>query len=189
MCDGIETTENMTRCMSNNYSPMDFWRNWHRSFNRWMVRYLYVPLGGKKYYVFSIFPIFTFVAVWHDIELRLLYWGWLIALFIIPEVVATRLFCGPKIRAFLGDWHLHICAIGAVGNIFMMMTANLIGFAVGLDGMIEMFGQLFKLDGKAYVILGLIFIVSVCGGLFTGAHCMFWEAQKNAVESNKKSID
>lgn len=38
MADGIETTENMTRCMSNNYSVMGFWRSWHRSYNRWLVR-------------------------------------------------------------------------------------------------------------------------------------------------------
>jgi protein-cysteine N-palmitoyltransferase HHAT len=35
LADGIETCENMTRCMSNNYSPMQFWRNWHRSYNRY----------------------------------------------------------------------------------------------------------------------------------------------------------
>lgn len=50
-------------------------------------------------------------------------------------------------RRLFGKWHLHICASGAVLNIFMMMTANLIGFAVGVDGMKEMMGQLFRLDG------------------------------------------
>lgn len=42
MMDGVETCENMTRCMSNNYSPMEFWRNWHRSYNRWLIRYIYI---------------------------------------------------------------------------------------------------------------------------------------------------
>jgi D-alanyl-lipoteichoic acid acyltransferase DltB (MBOAT superfamily) len=83
--------------MSNNYSPMEFWRNWHRSFNRWLIRYVYVPLGGKRNYAVNIWPIFTFVAVWHDIQLRLLYWGWLIALFILPEIACTRLFCTSKV--------------------------------------------------------------------------------------------
>ena len=97
MLDGVETIENMFRCMSNNYSGMEFWRDWHRSYNRWLVRYLYVPLGGKKYYILNLFAVFTFVAIWHDIELRLLAWGWLIVLFIVPELVVTKLSCTPQV--------------------------------------------------------------------------------------------
>lgn len=92
MNDGIETTENMGRCMSNHYSGIDFWREWHASFNRWLIRYLYIPLGGAKYKALNSFPIFSFVAIWHDIEGRLLAWGWLIALFILPELIANRIF-------------------------------------------------------------------------------------------------
>ena len=46
LLDGVEPPENMSRCVSNNYSVQSFWRGWHRSFNRWLVRYVYVPLGG-----------------------------------------------------------------------------------------------------------------------------------------------
>lgn len=46
LLDGVEAPENMNRCVSNNYSIQSFWRAWHRSFNRWLVRYIYVPLGG-----------------------------------------------------------------------------------------------------------------------------------------------
>jgi D-alanyl-lipoteichoic acid acyltransferase DltB (MBOAT superfamily) len=65
MADGIDSPENMMRCMSNNYSTLGFWRTWHRSYNRWIVRYIYVPLGGNRYRVYSIFVVFTFVAIWH----------------------------------------------------------------------------------------------------------------------------
>ena len=40
MADGVEVPENMRRCMCNNFSLMGFWRGWHSSFNRWLVRYL-----------------------------------------------------------------------------------------------------------------------------------------------------
>ncbi|KAI8904427.1 glycerol uptake protein 1 [Gorgonomyces haynaldii] len=172
MADGIETVENMNRCMSNNYSGIEFWKDWHRSYNRWLVRYLYVPLGGAKYYALNIFPVFTFVALWHDIELRLLAWGWLIPLFILPELLVTKFFCTKSMRHFFGDWHIHLCAFGAVLNIFMMMTANLVGFAVGLDGMQEMLQQLLQKDG-------LLFLLQISIGLFGGAHAMFWERAKN----------
>jgi D-alanyl-lipoteichoic acid acyltransferase DltB (MBOAT superfamily) len=95
MTDTIETPENMLRCMSNNYSAMAFWRAWHRSFNRWIIRYIYIPLGGSKRPIINTLAVFTFVAIWHDISLKLLAWGWLVTLFILPEV-AARMIMPPK---------------------------------------------------------------------------------------------
>ena len=95
MTDGIETPENMLRCMSNNYSALAFWRAWHRSFNRWTIRYIYIPLGGSKRLIVNTLAVFTFVAFWHDISLKLLAWGWLVTLFILPEV-AARMIMPPK---------------------------------------------------------------------------------------------
>ena len=145
LLDGIDPPENMVRCMSDNYSTLAFWRGWHRSFNRWIVRYIYIPLGGsggpgthgkwgKARAVLNMLTVFTFVALWHDIQLKLLIWGWLITLFVIPEVLAGYFFPAKK-------WSKHpvvyrmICAVGGVGNVLMMMAANLVGFAVGLDGL------------------------------------------------------
>ena len=142
LLDGMDPPENMVRCMSDNYSAPAFWRAWHRSYNRWIVRYIYIPLGGSGTYgfwgnaraVFNYLVVFTFVALWHDISMKLLMWGWLITIFILPEALASYLF--PKRR-----WQNHktayrvICGIGAVANILMMMVANLVGFALGLDGL------------------------------------------------------
>ena len=145
LLDGIDPPENMVRCMSDNYSAFAFWRGWHRSYNRWIVRYLYVPLGGsggpqtrgkwgKLRAAGNYVAVFTFVALWHDIQLRLVMWGWLISLFVLPEVLAGILFPAKR-------WQNHkttyrwICGIGAVINVLMMMVANLVGFAIGLDGL------------------------------------------------------
>ena len=38
MLDGVFVPENMSRCMSNNYSVSQFWRGWHSSYNQWVVR-------------------------------------------------------------------------------------------------------------------------------------------------------
>lgn len=70
------------------------------------------------------------------------------------------------------------------------MTANLIGFAVGIDGVTEMFNQLFKWDGinRANIyLIGLYFLVSIFIGLFTGAHCMFYEAAKQMKNKSVKN--
>ncbi|KAI4118153.1 MAG: hypothetical protein LQ345_001739 [Seirophora villosa] len=145
LLDGIDPPENMVRCMSDNYSALAFWRGWHRSFNRWIVRYIYIPLGGSggpgtrgsggmARGVFNMLVVFTFVALWHDIQLNLLIWGWLVTLFVLPEVLAGYAFPKRKWKDNPGAYRM-ICGVGAVGNILMMMAANLVGFAVGLDGL------------------------------------------------------
>ncbi|CAG8688590.1 7820_t:CDS:2, partial [Acaulospora morrowiae] len=148
LADGIDTQENMIRCMLNNYSTSGFWRSWHRSYYRWLVRYIYVPLGGNKRPVINILAVFTFVAFWHDISLQLLAWGWLIWLFILPEKICTIIFSPKK----WGSWtyYRHLCALGGVGNLIMMWMANLIGFAVGLDGMNVLFTNIFMTSRGKY---------------------------------------
>jgi D-alanyl-lipoteichoic acid acyltransferase DltB (MBOAT superfamily) len=47
--------------------------------------------------MYNIWLVFTFVAVWHDIELRLLQWGWLVCIFIMPEVLAKKMFPEAKV--------------------------------------------------------------------------------------------
>ncbi|KAL9547252.1 hypothetical protein MBANPS3_006256 [Mucor bainieri] len=165
LADGIWVEENMVRCMSNNFSAQRFWKSWHRSFNRWTIRYIYIPLGGSRYFAFSMWVVFTFVALWHDIELKLLAWGWLICLFLLPEIIATRLFSEKK----YGDkpYYRFVCGLGAVANILMMMIANLVGFAVGVDGVKEMLTKIF---GTAN---GLSFLTSVTICLFIAVQIMF----------------
>ena len=188
LVDGIDPPENMVRCMSNNYSAFAFWRGWHRSLNRWVVRYLYVPLGGgespkptspttstttrtsnliaKARRVTNVLAVFTFMALWHDINLRLLMWGWLITLFVLPEVVATLLFPPQKWKTRPTAYRV-LCGVGAVGNILMMMMANLVGFAVGLDGLKGL------LEGIMGSYSGVGFLVAACAALFVGVQVMF----------------
>ncbi|CAK4034503.1 Glycerol uptake 1 [Lecanosticta acicola] len=170
LVDGIDPPENMVRCMSDNYSALAFWRGWHRSFNRFIVRYIYIPLGGsgksKIHGILNFLAVFTFVALWHDINLRLLMWGWLITLFVLPEILATLAFPAKKWKDHPNTYRW-ICGVGAVGNILMMMAANLVGFAVGLDG----------LKGLAQGIVdtwgGRAFLLAACATLFVGAQMMF----------------
>ena len=138
LLDGVDPPENMVRCMSNNYSPLAFWRGWHRSLNRWIVRYLFVPLGGSGRgtsqirSIVNMLIVFMFVALWHDINARLLAWSWLIVLFVLPEIVCTAL---AKASIKKPNTYRLLSGMGAVVNILMMMVANLVGFALGLDGL------------------------------------------------------
>ncbi|KAK8181962.1 glycerol:H+ symporter [Phyllosticta capitalensis] len=174
LLDGIDPPENMVRCMSDNYSALAFWRGWHRSFNRWIVRYIFIPIGGsrsggpwgKARAVANFLAVFTFVALWHDIQLRLLMWGWLITLFVAPEVLASMAF--PRRRwASRPTAYRVLCGVGAVGNVLMMMAANLVGFAIGLDGLQALVKAIFGNYS------GLAFFAGACGALFVGVQVMF----------------
>ncbi|OOQ85221.1 putative glycerol:H+ symporter (Gup1) [Penicillium brasilianum] len=189
LIDGIDPPENMVRCMSNNYSAFAFWRGWHRSYNRWIVRYVYVPLGGggggrrpagskpspsspqsglmaKFLQIRNFLLVFTFVALWHDINLRLLMWSWLITLFVLPEVLGGMLFPASRWRSRPTAYRV-LSGIGSVGNVLMMMIANLVGFALGLDGLQNL---LTSLTGS---YSGVAYMISCCVVLFVGVQVMF----------------
>eukprot|EP00930_Biecheleria_cincta_P048995 TRINITY_DN34238_c0_g1_i1.p1 TRINITY_DN34238_c0_g1~~TRINITY_DN34238_c0_g1_i1.p1 ORF type:complete len:774 (+),score=109.64 TRINITY_DN34238_c0_g1_i1:70-2391(+) len=150
LLDGVVPPENMERCMCNNFSVRGFWRGWHRSFNRWLVRYIFVPLGGSRgvsviQQCASTFVVFTFVAVWHEPnllhgdrqDLRLLVWGWMFALFVTPELVVERIYRLPVPRGFLKRHPLltrHLSALGGGCCILLLMLANLVGYSYGLNG-------------------------------------------------------
>ena len=154
----------MIRCMDNNFSALAFWRAWHRSFNRWVIRYIYVPMGGGgSYRLLNSLLVFSFVAIWHDIELRLLMWGWLIVLFLIPELVASMVFKKYDQQW----WYRYLCGLGAVVNIWMMMIANLVGFCLGKDGTIQLICEMFK------SVLGVTFFIVSSFTLFVGSQVMF----------------
>lgn len=52
----------------------------------------------------------------------------------LPEVLAERVFPPKRWKDDRNAYRV-ICGIGAVGNILIMMSANLVGFALGLDGL------------------------------------------------------
>lgn len=168
LIDGIDTPENMIRCVDNNYSAIGFWRAWHRSFNKWVIRYIYIPLGGSKNRILSSIAVFSFVAIWHDIELRLLLWGWLIVLFLLPEIFLTNYFAQFKQKW----WYRHVCGLGAVVNIWMMMIANLYGFCLNSDGTKKLINDIFS------SVSGITFFFASTACLFIAVQVMFEQREE-----------
>ena len=173
LLDGVDSPENMVRCMSNNYSALAFWRQWHRSYNRWVVRYLYVPLGGSGRQtstvrsIINMLTVFTFVALWHDISARLLTWSWLIVLFVLPEMLCSTVLFPARNYKDRPEIYRILCGVGAVGNILMMMAANLVGFALGLDGLESMVSSIVS-GWQGWAFLG-----TAASVLFVGVMVMF----------------
>lgn len=109
-------------------------------------------MGGSKRALLSTVAVFTFVALWHDLSLTLLTWGWLVSFVVIPEVLAGRILPSSK----FGDewWYRHVCCVGGVVNVLTMTSANLIGFVIGIQGMKEMIEGIWgSWRGERYLVL------------------------------------
>nr|CCA30061.1 hypothetical protein NCLIV_069570 [Neospora caninum Liverpool]CEL71300.1 TPA: hypothetical protein BN1204_069570 [Neospora caninum Liverpool] len=153
MVAGAVPPENMVRFLYNNYSTEQFWRGWHRSFNLYLTRYMYIPMnklldlvlivlnssrsssaaaaasptkrqgsqdeekpllvekkevpGWRKLVTRSLstFLIFLYVAMWHDFNANVFYWGLGCACGLVPEtVIRYWAFLSPTAKAIaLGD--------------------------------------------------------------------------------------
>lgn len=144
LIEGIEAPENMKKCFAMNYDVQGFWKHWHASFNQWLVQYMYIPLGGSRNQMLMIWPIFFFVAIWHDIEWRLIGWASLMCLAFLPELVVKREFKSSR-----WDWLRQrpqlldvVRGMLAAINISALMCGNMVGFVVGMDGLVPLLGQM-----------------------------------------------
>lgn len=107
---------------------------WHRGFNHWLIRYLYVPLGGQNN-IFSILAVVSFVAFWHDHTINIIFWGLIIALFMVPEILIKRYFRKNQ-RNFYGKiWFKYLAGLVSSLYIHFLVICNCIGFGYGMGKM------------------------------------------------------
>ena len=146
--DGICCEENINRCVYNNYTFEGFWRQWHRSFNIWLIRYMYIPMGGSKKKFINTFIIFSFVALWHEVKLHLLVWAWSIYLTLIPEMLIKRFF-NKKERLYLTNyfWFRYLRAFACSIDILLMVCSNLCGYGFEVEDIIDNFKEIFQFAG------------------------------------------
>ena len=169
LLDGVDVVENMVRCMNNNYSLNGFWKGWHVSFNRWLIRYIYLPLGGAPYKHFNVWAVFGFVAVWHDVEVKLLAWGGLNAAFMTLEVFAVGLFRSFSLRYRRPGgpgWIRNLSAAAGASYVVVLMFVNLVGYGVGLSGSTHVLRSL--LEPEHLLVFAAAFAI-----LFSAVQIMF----------------
>ena len=144
LLDGVLPPENMRRFFANNHDVEGFWKGWHASFNLWLVRYLYLPLGGRRTKLANVWVVFTFVALWHDVDRRLLGWAWVMCLFLVPETVVKWWFAKPWADRYRGTFaYRQARAAAASLYIMVLLVGNLIGFQIGLDGAAQFLRDIF----------------------------------------------
>jgi D-alanyl-lipoteichoic acid acyltransferase DltB (MBOAT superfamily) len=164
LADGVFVEENMLRCMSNNYSLEQFWRGWHASFNKWIVRYIYVPWGGRSYRWVSVWFIFLFVALWHDVEWKLIAWGLMNGVFYVAELGMKSLWKSATIDRETGKLRIptivdnFISSLAGALYIMILMVINLVGYALG-TGMLSMLKQkILTWDGLTTFLVSVYFL-------------------------------
>ena len=158
--DGIRTTENLPQCISRQYTLGGFWRTWHASFNRWLVLYLYLPLGGRAWRWRNLSVVFVFVAMWHDVNTKLLAWGLLFPLFFAPELAAEAIASRWPTR-WLHWRYRHIAAFGGACNIVLLVAANIVGFGIDAHGAAAAARGLATVEGARVLALTM-------GAMFVG---------------------
>eukprot|EP00924_Labyrinthula_sp_SR-Ha-C_P015857 snap_masked-scaffold_4-processed-gene-11.39-mRNA-1 protein AED:0.11 eAED:0.12 QI:0/-1/0/1/-1/1/1/0/231 len=162
LLDDVDCVENMQRCMNNNYTVAGFWKGWHSSYNKFLVKYIFIPLGGNRVStirrVINTILIFAFVAIWHDLEPKLFLWGLLTPLVFIPETIGNYIF--NKIK---GDVYLDeaMIILGGGFMILLLMIVNMIGYTVGTDFFQLGFGNLvLSSEGFLFTLLFYSFMCS-----------------------------
>ncbi len=60
-------------------NPIMFWRRWHISLSTWLRDYLYIPLGGNRYGIWTtcrnLMITMTLGGLWHGANWNFLWWG------------------------------------------------------------------------------------------------------------------
>ncbi|XP_058189323.1 membrane-bound O-acyltransferase gup1-like isoform X1 [Rhododendron vialii] len=148
LISGIEAPENMPKCINNCYNLNTFWKSWHASFNKWLVRYMYIPLGGSQRKLLNVWVIFTFVAIWHDLEWKLLSWAWLTCVFFVPEMIVKSAATSFQAPGAFGEFVFReLSALAGAITITCLMVANLVGYVIGPSGMNWLISQFLRKEG------------------------------------------
>ncbi|XP_060789246.1 protein-cysteine N-palmitoyltransferase HHAT isoform X1 [Neoarius graeffei] len=99
--DGIEPPP-LPRCVSTMYSFRGMWRYFDVGLYRWLIRYVYVPLGGSQHGLFqkliSMAMTFSFVCLWHGCHDYLQCWALLNWVCVLIENSITLFLCWPPLH-------------------------------------------------------------------------------------------
>ncbi len=76
-------------------SIAEFWKRWHISLSTWFRDYLYISLGGSRVstarWYFNLFFTFLVSGLWHGANWTYVVWGGLNGLYLIIEILASKL--------------------------------------------------------------------------------------------------
>ncbi len=91
---GIELVRNFQMPLFSR-NPGELWRRWHTSLRKWILDYIYLPLGGNKgpkyRYILLMFFIFGFSGLWHGASVTFVFWGLLNGMYFLIYILTDNL--------------------------------------------------------------------------------------------------
>ncbi|XP_078657383.1 protein-cysteine N-palmitoyltransferase HHAT-like [Branchiostoma floridae x Branchiostoma belcheri] len=108
--DGISSPP-QPKCVATIYQFSDMWRSFDPGLYKWLVRYIYWPLGGSRSgllrQIAASVATFVFVYYWHGASHNLFVWAALQFLGVLLETLARRVMRLPAVR----EWEVrHLSA-------------------------------------------------------------------------------
>ncbi|MEZ4805837.1 MAG: MBOAT family O-acyltransferase, partial [Bacteroidia bacterium] len=77
----------------------ELWRRWHISLTSWFQDYVYFPLGGSRgskwFRVRNTFIVFILSGLWHGANLTFIFWGFIFAVYLLPNLLTD----GKKVKS------------------------------------------------------------------------------------------
>ena len=159
--DGIYVEENMNRIIYNIYSLEEFFRGMNRSFNRWIVRYLYIPLGGKNKKYVNIWAIFAFAYFIFNFENGdYLIYSIACCVLLDIEIFAKYTFVNKYGEDFNEKIHLRYLKY-FVASIYLLILfiVSLIGYHFSFQGMKVIIDNIVANGGHFYLLIFSIFFL------------------------------
>ena len=145
--DAIYTEENINRFVCDIYSIEEFFRGFNRSLYKWVIRYLYIPLGGRDKKYFNIWLIFGFFYFLFD------YSNWSFIVFfifcgfiIIENILKERIFenDGDTIKNNQKMWIRYTKYLVCTIYLIILYLLGLIAFGIGFSGVKGLFTSLYE---------------------------------------------
>ena len=151
----------------------------------------------------NIVLVFAFTTLWHtDFEFKLLFWGSLISVAIVPELVIQKWYYATDnatVRKLRNNprTNRYIHACGGVFNVLALFIIKLIGFGPGWDVMRQIIGIMMYKWVCVATFIGICFLL-FCG-LMIGYHFDYIQSQgygwntllglKGATETKKSHLE
>ncbi|XP_076016425.1 protein-cysteine N-palmitoyltransferase HHAT [Genypterus blacodes] len=125
----------LPRCVSIMYSFTGMWRHFDEGLYRWLIRYIYVPLGGSHhgplYKMLSTGLAFGFVCLWHGGHDYLQYWALMNWAGVMVEnglqtLCASSFMQAAVERRFSGPMKRRCVALLSAFSTAMLILSNLV---------------------------------------------------------------
>ncbi|XP_071579106.1 protein-cysteine N-palmitoyltransferase HHAT isoform X4 [Temnothorax nylanderi] len=111
------------KCIARIHLYSDMWKHFDRGLYKFLIRYIYVPIQKSQKYryfgkLFASFSCFTFVFIWHGIQMNIFIWTLLNFIGIVIEDIGVSIGKTSPLLAISAISNFYFLGGREIGNIF-----------------------------------------------------------------------